>query len=50
MKTCNAGTNGSMIVSEPLFVHNTDGALYGAGYNSNLVTSKSGYDWYIVKY
>lgn len=49
-KTYNVGTNGNMIVSAPVFVHNTDDSLYGAGCGSNLMTNKSGYDWYMVKF
>ena len=46
----NIGNNGNMIVSDPVFVHNIDGNFYVAGYGSNLVTSASSSDWYILKY
>lgn len=35
---------------QAVFVVNTDGAIYGAGYAENVVTSSSGEDWAIKKF
>ena len=44
-------SNNQSIISNPKYlISNIDGSVYQAGYNSNLVSSKSGYDWQIIKY
>ena len=50
LETYGLNSNSSSSVSNPIYIiSGTDGSIYQAGYDNDLVTSKSGYDWIIRK-
>lgn len=50
LKTFGVNYYGQSLVKNPLYlISKYDGSIYEAGYGSNLISNKSGYDWQIIK-